>query len=180
MSDPNALPVTNTTTPTTGTTAPSVPVTDTLDPTPPEIPNTLPPPSDVEPLDPDAPIQPGIPEPDPKPLGAVDVDVAMLHLGANEERRCMVELYLNAAVRVAENYMQRRVYRDTDALTAAVLDGTAGGDPIVIEPDILAAVLLILGHLNENHEDSVTGTTAVPLPMGARTLLHPHRVKLGV
>lgn len=51
---------------------------------------------------------------------------------------------------------------------------------IVINPSITAACLLTIGKLYANREDMVTGQTAVELPNGARALLHPYRVGLGV
>lgn len=51
---------------------------------------------------------------------------------------------------------------------------------MVIDDLVKAAMLLILGHLHENREEVVTGTIATALPSGARTLLFPYRVRLGV
>lgn len=50
---------------------------------------------------------------------------------------------------------------------------------IVINPSIRAAILLILGHLFENRED-VTAAAAFELPNGAKSLLWPYRVEIGV
>lgn len=49
-------------------------------------------------------------------------------------------------------------------------------DGIVVTDDILAAILLTLGHLYRNREDVVTGqgAAAIELPMGARALLRPY------
>jgi uncharacterized phiE125 gp8 family phage protein len=44
---------------------------------------------------------------------------------------------------------------------------------------IKAAILLTLGHLYENRETVVVGTTAVNLPQGAEFLLRQYRVALG-
>ncbi|PTT31901.1 head-tail connector protein [Pseudomonas sp. HMWF021] len=116
-------------------------------------------------------------------MGAIDIDMAMRHLRAEAEDRPHVEVLLAAAEDSAAAYLQRQFYAADTDLAAAVLDGTAGDDPIVIRPSITAACLLILGHLYANREDSVTGVnvaSVVELPMGSRTLLHPYRVKMGV
>ena len=49
-------------------------------------------------------------------------------------------------------------------------------------PDIIAAVLLMVGHLYENRETSTaaSGRALELLPEGARKLLAPHRVDMGV
>ena len=46
---------------------------------------------------------------------------------------------------------------------------------IVVNPSIVTAVLLTLGHLFANREDVVVGLTATDLPLGARALLRPYR-----
>ena len=52
---------------------------------------------------------------------------------------------------------------------------------IVINPSIQAAILLMLGHLFTNREDSTPGTApAMPLPNGAQWLLQPFRAHMGV
>jgi hypothetical protein len=116
-------------------------------------------------------------------MGAISVDLAMQHLRAETEDRGYVEVLLAAAEDSAAQYLQRCFYVDTAALAAAVIDGVAGDDPIVIAPSITAACLLILGHLYANREDSVTGVnvaSVIELPMGSKSLLHPYRVKMGV
>jgi hypothetical protein len=46
---------------------------------------------------------------------------------------------------------------------------------IVVNTQIKAAILLTLGHLYANREDSVIGFTAVALPMGTQYLMNPFR-----
>ncbi len=68
------------------------------------------------------------------------------------------------------------------ARDAALEEARATYAGIVITEDILSAMLLILGHLYRNREEVITGqgAAAVQLPMGAHSLLWPHRVGLGV
>ena len=47
---------------------------------------------------------------------------------------------------------------------------------IILNPSILSAALLTLGHLYANREDSVIGASAVELPNGAKSLLRPYRL----
>lgn len=51
---------------------------------------------------------------------------------------------------------------------------------IVINDEIKAGVLLILGHLYANREDVVTGVTVTELPTGAKCLLREHRISPGL
>lgn len=113
-------------------------------------------------------------------MNAISLDVAMLHLRAEDGDISHVELLLEAAEDSAEQYINRRFYADTEALAAAVLDGSAGPNPILANASIKAACLLILGSLYSNREDVVIGTISSELPMGSRSLLTPYRVGLGV
>ena len=109
----------------------------------------------------------------------VTLEEARAHVHSFPHDDPQLTLYVNAAEQAAEDFLNRRVYADVDALAEAVLDGSAGDDPIVVNDAIRAAVLLIAGHLFRNREE-VTGDTVNQLPMGAHALLWPHRVGLGV
>jgi hypothetical protein len=109
----------------------------------------------------------------------VTIEQARQHCRADSSDDSLLEIYVDAAELAAQDFLNRRVYPEEDALAAAVLDGTAGDDPILTNASINAAVLLIAGHLFRNRE-AVTGETANQLPMGAHSLLWPHRVGLGV
>ena len=113
-------------------------------------------------------------------MSAIPIDVAMQHLRAEEEDRPHVELLLAAAEDSAEQFLNRKFYADTGTLAQAVLEGEAGKDPIIINPSVRAACLLILGSLFESREDVVVGTISSELPMGSRSLLTPYRVGWGV
>lgn len=113
-------------------------------------------------------------------MSAISIDLAMQHVRAYEQDRVMVQAYLDAAEDSARQYMGRKFYPDADTLAEAVLDGTAGDDPVVVNPSITAACLLIAGHLYANREDVVTGVSVAQLPMGSQSLLLPYRVNMGV
>jgi len=113
-------------------------------------------------------------------MNAIPTDVAMQHVRADEEDRAHVELLLAAAEDSAAKFMNRRFYGNAESLAGAILDGTAGADPILINPSVRAACLLILGSLYANREDVVVGTISSELPMGSRSLLTPYRVGWGV
>lgn len=54
------------------------------------------------------------------------------------------------------------------------VDFTAGY--ATVPEDIVAAILLLVGHLDQNREQVVTGTIATDLPMGVEALLSPYCV----
>ena len=70
-----------------------------------------------------------------------------------------------AALKAAENaYLRANVaYRQA-------------GDGLVVNDQIKAAVLLIVGHLYANREDVVVGASVSALPNGADHLLQPYKV----
>jgi hypothetical protein len=108
----------------------------------------------------------------------VDRALAIAHARVDADDP-MVDVYLAAAIGEAENFTNRKFYETTDLMAAAVLAGTARDDPMVVEPAIVAAVLLIFGRLYAYREDVVTGQ-AMELPRGSISLLQPYRVHMGV
>ncbi|PVY81061.1 gp6-like head-tail connector protein [Cupriavidus alkaliphilus] len=114
-------------------------------------------------------------------MSLVALDMAKSHLRvtwASEDQ--LIGLYLAAAEGAAASFLNRQIYATQADMDAAVLAGTAGDDPMVANMQIQAAILLILGHLYSNRENTVVGATVAELPQGAHDMLWPHRVGLGV
>lgn len=113
----------------------------------------------------------------------VSMETALAHVrqdaGVEDD---LIAIYLQAAITAAANFCNRQFFANADDMAAAVLAGTAGDDPTVINDAIVAAILLILGKLYSNREDVVTGTgrTVQKLPDGSQYLLQPYRVGMGV
>ncbi len=99
-----------------------------------------------------------------------------LRIDADED----VSVYVGAAERLVQEFLNRKVYIGAEDLAAAVLDGTAGEDPMVVDDLIRSAILLITGHLYANREDVVVGAPVAELPMASRYLLQPYRKMMGV
>lgn len=113
-------------------------------------------------------------------MSVIPIEQAMQHLRADSEDQAYVALVLEAAEDSASQFLNRRFYADDDALASAVLTGDAGADPILVNPSIRAACLLIAGNLYGNREDIVVGTITSELPIGSRSMLMPYRIGLGV
>ena len=79
----------------------------------------------------------------------------------------MLLLYYGAAMRKAENYINRKLYKgdvpDTDP------------DGLKIADDILLALMLLVGHWFENREPVNVGNIVTTLPFGFESLLQPYR-----
>lgn len=95
------------------------------------------------------------------------------------EEEYVTEMLWPAAEGFAQDFLNRRVFGTVAELEEAQLDQTAGFGAIVAPPQYIMACLLILGHLYKNRE-AVTDTVQFEMPMGARALLWPHRICLGV
>ncbi|MGK5049612.1 head-tail connector protein [Janthinobacterium sp. GB4P2] len=99
-------------------------------------------------------------------------------VGSDEDD--VVDLMLSGAEGAALAYLNRQVFADAATMAAAVVAGTAGPFPMVIEDDIKVAILKIFGDMYENREDTVLGVAVARLPQGSRELLRPHRIGNGV
>lgn len=90
------------------------------------------------------------------------------------------QLKLNAATLYATEYLNRNVYANEEDMADAVLAGTAGDSPMLVNDLIRAAILLIFGDLYQQRENTVIAATVESLPLGAKQLLQPFRTGLGV
>jgi len=154
-------------------------------------------------------------------MPAITLDQARAHLrvGATYPQE-QIEPYMAGAEDHASQYLNRAIYLDDEAMSAAIAALPAALtaarsayetavaaaalienasdrqdaldiaetqyhavrdrvprvlNGILVNPSIVSAVLLILGHLFESREDVVIAATAVELPHGARALLRPYR-----
>ncbi|QEZ47187.1 head-tail connector protein [Cupriavidus oxalaticus] len=108
-------------------------------------------------------------------MSIIALDMAKAHLrvtwGSEDQ---LIELYLLAAEGTAADFLNRQVFATQQEMADAVEEETAGEDPIVANMQIQAGMLLILGNIYSNRD------TSAEIPPGARDLLWPHRVGLGV
>ena len=105
--------------------------------------------------------------------------LAHLRIDAGGPEDALIDLYLAGAEQAACDYLNRAVYASPEALSQAQQAGTVGAHPMVCNFAVQAAILLILGHLYANREE-VADSNLRQLPMGARSLLWPHRVMPGI
>ncbi|MGT2460041.1 head-tail connector protein [Cupriavidus basilensis] len=114
-------------------------------------------------------------------MAILALDMVKAHLRVTwQTEDQLIGIYHGAAEGAAMSFLNRNVYATLAELTAAVAAGTAGDSPMVANMEIQAAVLLTVGHLYMNREDTVIGVSVAELPHGARDLLQPYRVGLGV
>lgn len=113
-------------------------------------------------------------------MPVISMSIARHHLRDPDDDDEYLELLIDAAEGQAMDFLNRRFYVDQQALDDAIALGEAGDSPIVMNKQIRAACLLILGRLYANREDVVTGTIATELPQSSQSLLTPHRIGWGV
>lgn len=112
-------------------------------------------------------------------MSLIDIETAKIHLRTNGDGEDdLISIYLDAAESAAVQFLNRNVYANQVDLEQA--EEPAEACPMVINGPVKAAMLLILGHLYANRENSVVGVSSQDLPMGAHSLLWPYRIGLGV
>lgn len=82
-----------------------------------------------------------------------------------DDENALIRLYIKAAREYAEKYQNRVFVSDDPDVEPA--------EPGALE---VAAMLLIIGHLYENRETVVVGSSAISVPTGAISLLTFNRV----
>lgn len=103
----------------------------------------------------------------------IGLDVAKSHLRVDfNDEDALIEIYLDAAFEHAENYIDRAIIEKEE-------DRKHQTD-VVLNKAITAAILLILGHLYANRENESVDSATSPLQLGAKSLLTPYRINLGV
>ena len=80
-----------------------------------------------------------------------------------------IQAYLDGADAAVAGYLCRR-------LIAADATPAAHSYELPLPPAVVAAILLLGGHLYENREAVVTGTIATALPLSVQFLVAPFRV----
>ena len=123
-------------------------------------------------------------------MAIVDIETAMHHLRADVDDLADVQLKLDAAVEVAEQYIGKRIYADAAEARTARLQATIDLETadehdsygfvmqsraIAKNPAIEIAVLIILGTLYAHREDVVVGASVAELPIAATHRLQPYR-----
>lgn len=84
-----------------------------------------------------------------------------------------VSVYVAAGEGMAADFLNRAIYEDEAALTAA-----ADPDGVVVNAVIQAAILLIVGDLYRDRENDKQGTYT-PSSTGTDRLLSPYRIGMG-
>jgi len=100
----------------------------------------------------------------------IDRELVKKHLrvfGTDDDQ--LIDLYIAAAVDTAEQYINRKLYAQSETVPEDDEDG------LVLPPAIEAAILLIVGQLYEFRENVISGTIVAQLPNGAERLMWPYR-----
>jgi hypothetical protein len=110
-------------------------------------------------------------------LAAARATVPALHVAASDAYDAAIadaDAITNDAYKAVLTDAAEQIYSDAKAEISAIAMG------MVINDQIVGAIMLIFGHLYENREDVVAGLSLAQLPKGAEYLLQTYRVWLGV
>ena len=83
----------------------------------------------------------------------------------------LLEIYTGAAVRYVQTWTRRTLYEKESS------PGYADDpDPILLNDDVKAAMLLLIGHWYANRESVAIGQTVAEVPLAVESLLQPYRI----
>lgn len=108
----------------------------------------------------------------------LELDIIKQHVRLEpdfEEDDTLLDTYSNAARRLVENRTGRKLYA-----TAAEIpkdgDGNATDEKaLVLDDDLVTAMLLLIGGWYENRESITTGTIVTQTPLAFEALISPYR-----
>ncbi|WOU51616.1 head-tail connector protein [Citrobacter portucalensis] len=83
----------------------------------------------------------------------------------------LLTLYTGAAAHYVQTWTRRTLYEKEDS--PSYVDDPA---PILLNDDVKAAMLLMIGHWYANRESVVVGQTVAEVPFAVEALLQPYRI----
>ncbi|MBF7956132.1 head-tail connector protein [Rahnella victoriana] len=108
------------------------------------------------------------------PAAVLDLDIVKNHCRVESDFTLddsLFQIYTGAAKRYVETWTRRTLY---------LLNTDPGFDTdenrLLLDDDIRAAMLLLIGHWYANRESVVVGDNVVTLPLAVESLLQPYRV----
>lgn len=104
----------------------------------------------------------------------VDLDVVKEHCRIDTDLAgddALLTLYTGAAARYVQTWTRRTLYENENSPGYA--DDT---DSILLNDDVKAAMLLLIGHWYTNRESVVVGQTVAEVPFAVEALLQPYRI----
>ncbi|VAG26299.1 phage protein DNA packaging protein [Enterobacter ludwigii] len=83
----------------------------------------------------------------------------------------LLEIYIGAAARYVQTWTRRTLYENQ--ISPGYADDP---DPILLNDDVKAAMLLMIGHWYANRETVSVGQTVAEVPFAVEALLQPYRI----
>lgn len=104
----------------------------------------------------------------------VDLDVVKQHCRIDTDFSgddALLTLYTGAAARYVQTWTRRTLYENQSSLGYA-----DDPDPILLNDDVKAAMLLLIGHWYANREAVNIGNITTAVPFALEALLQPYRI----
>ncbi|MBY6102304.1 head-tail connector protein [Marinobacter nauticus] len=109
----------------------------------------------------------------------LELDIIKPHLRLeldDSEEDALLETYATAAQRYVENHIGRNLYATAGEIPKDPETGEPTDDhALVLDDDITAAMLLLIGHWYVNRESVVVGSITAEVPMAVDALICPYR-----
>ena len=103
----------------------------------------------------------------------VDLDVVKQHCRIDTDFTgddALLTLYTGAAARYVQTWTRRTLYENQSSRYSD------DPDPILLNNDVKAAMLLLIGHWYANRESVAVGQTVAEVPLAVEALLQPYRI----
>lgn len=108
----------------------------------------------------------------------LELDIIKQHVRLEPDETeddALLDTYATAAARYIENHTGRTLYATAGAVPVDS-EGTVTDDhALVLNDDLVTAMLLIIGTWYANRESVVVGSISSELPMGVKALVEPYR-----
>lgn len=108
----------------------------------------------------------------------LELDIIKQHVRLepdDNEDDALLETYANAAARYVESHTGRTLYATAGAVPTDDDGNVTDEHALVLDDDMVTAMLLLIGHWYANRESVVVGSISTELPMAVAALIDPYR-----
>lgn len=108
----------------------------------------------------------------------LELDIIKQHVRLepdDTEDDALLDTYATAAARYVENHTGRTLYATVSAVPTDIDGNVTDEHALVLNDDLVTAMLLIIGTWYGNRESVVVGSISSELPMGVKALIEPYR-----
>ncbi|MGQ7253974.1 head-tail connector protein [Vreelandella titanicae] len=108
----------------------------------------------------------------------LELDIIKQHVRLEPDETeddALLDTYANSAVRYIENHTGRKLYATDEAVPKDTDGNVTDEHALVLDDDLVDAMLLLIAHRYANREAVVVGSISSELPMAVKDLIEPYR-----